>query len=118
MYGLNDLHVARVPFPEIGRGRLMKWDSAYVLSRTPDLIVINRGYFAAGDLRATLVPGDPGLLVVSPMDRDLFDLVSRDGRYGLGAIRFEDGSVFFVFEYAGPPRTPANSGGDRGERRP
>jgi len=118
MYGLNDAHVARVPFPEIGRGRLMKWDNAYVLSRTPDLIVINRGYFAAGDPDVSRVPGNPGLLAVSPMDRDLFAHVARDGRYGLGAIRFEDGSVFFVFEYAGPQTTPADTGGGQGERRP
>ena len=98
MYGLNDAHIARVPFPEIGRGRLMKWDNDYVLSLAPDVIVINRGYFAAGDREAGRIPGDPGLLAVSPMDRDLFARVARDGRYGLGAIRFEDGSMFYVFE--------------------
>ena len=97
MYGLNDAHIARVPFPEVGRGRMMKWDNAYVLDRSPDWIVINRGYFAAGDPDAGRVPRDPGILAVSPMDRDLFARVARDGRYALGPIRFDDGSVFFVF---------------------
>lgn len=97
MYGLNDPHIARVPFPETDRGRLMKWDNDYVLSLAPDWIVINRGYFAAGDPDADRVPRDPGILAVSPMDRDLFARVSRDGRYALGPIRFDDGSVFFVF---------------------
>lgn len=97
MYGLNDAHIARVPFPEGGRGRLMKWDNGYVLDRAPDWIVINRGYFAAGDGNATRVARDPALLAVSPMDRDLFARLARDGRYALGPIRLDDGSVFFVF---------------------
>jgi hypothetical protein len=97
MYGLNDAHIARVPFPELGRGRLMKWDNDYVLSLAPDWIVINRGYFAAGDPDAERVTRDPGILAVSPMDRELFARVARDGRYALGPIRFDDGSVFFVF---------------------
>jgi arabinofuranosyltransferase len=103
MYGLNDAHIARVPFPETGRGRLMKWDNAYVLDRAPDWIVINRGYFAAGDPEVGRVSSDPGILAVSPMDRDLFARVARDGRYALAPIRFEDGSVFFVFVRAERP---------------
>jgi arabinofuranosyltransferase len=97
MYGLSDAHIARVPFPQGGRGRLMKWDNDYVLARAPEWIVINRGYFAAGDPDLDRVPGDPGILAVSPMDRDLFARVARDGRYALGPVRFDDGSVFFVF---------------------
>jgi len=59
--------------------------------------VINRGYFVAGDPDADRVARDPGILAVSPMDRDLFARVARDGRYALGPVRFDDGSVFFVF---------------------
>lgn len=98
MYGLNDAHIAHRPFPERRGGRLMKWDNAYVLSRQPDLIVINRGYFAAGDELAKMVPRQPAMLAVAPLDRDLFELAARDGSYGLRPIRFEDGSMFFVFE--------------------
>jgi hypothetical protein len=99
MYGLNDSHIARVPFPSAG-GRLMKWDNAYVLERAPELIVINRGYFTAGDPLVQRVMQDPGTLVESAMDRDLFTHLARDGRYRLEPIRFDDGSVFFVFRKA------------------
>jgi hypothetical protein len=75
----------------------MKWDNAYVLDRSPDWIVINRGYFAAGDPDVGRVSSDPGILAVSPMDRDLFARVARDGRYALAPIRLDDGAVFFVF---------------------
>ncbi len=98
MYGLNDAYIAHRPFPERRRGRLMKWDNAYVLSRRPDLIVINRGYFAAGDDLATRVPRQPAMLAVAALDRDLFERAARDGPYGFRPIRFDDDSVFYVFE--------------------
>jgi hypothetical protein len=101
MYGLNDALIAHRPFPERRRGRLMKWDNAYVLSRRPAVIAINRGYFPAGDSLADRVQLQPGLLVASPMDRDLFERVARDGSYVLRPIRLGDGSVFFVFERTG-----------------
>lgn len=97
MYGLTDARIARGPYPA-ARGRLMKWDNAYVLSRRPELIVINRGYFRAGDPRAEAVLREPALLVAAPMDRDLFLRISRDGRYALRAIPFPDGSRYYVFE--------------------
>ena len=97
MHGLNDVHIARVPFPRAPGMRLMKWDNAYVLERAPEVIVINRGYFRAGDPLAERVAADPGLLAENALDRDLFARVARDGRYGLHGIRFDDGSVFFVF---------------------
>jgi hypothetical protein len=102
MYGLNDPHIARVPFPDAGEGRLMKWDNAYVLSLSPDLIVINRGYFAPGDPNAESALANPGIMAVSPMDRDLFARVARDGRYGLATVRLDDGGVFYVFRRAQP----------------
>ncbi len=98
MYGLNDAHIARVPFAVSGRARLMKWDNAYVLSRRPDLIVINRGYFPAGDTMANAVASNPGLLAESPMDRDLLRRLAADRSYELRPVRFPDGAVFFVFE--------------------
>jgi hypothetical protein len=101
MYGLNDAVIARSPFPRASRGRMMKWDSAYVLSRRPDLIVINRGYFRAGEALADRVRYQPGLLASAPMDRDLFSRVARDRSYALRPISFDDGSVFFVFERVG-----------------
>ena len=43
-------------------------------------------------------PGvDPAVLAASPMDRDLFARVAADGGYALAPVRFDDGSVFFVF---------------------
>lgn len=98
MYGLNDAHIARRPFSEAATGRLMKWDMDYVLARRPALIVINRGYFAAGDPIAERVRRDPSPLLASPMDVDLFEHLRRDGTYLPRTIEFDDGSVFFVFE--------------------
>ncbi len=100
MYGLNDPHIAREPFPAPGRGRMMKWDSAYILARRPDLIVINSGYCRAGDPRAERAARDPFVLVTSPMDRDLFEHGAQDGSYALHRIEFADGSSFYVFERA------------------
>ncbi|HEX5043019.1 MAG TPA: hypothetical protein VFV75_08935 [Candidatus Polarisedimenticolaceae bacterium] len=97
MYGLNDRHIAHAPFPP-GRGRLMKWDNAYVLSRRPALIVINRGYFRADDPALPEVGRRPGLLAASPMDRDLFRRVSASGGYVLRPVSFPDGAVFFVLD--------------------
>jgi arabinofuranosyltransferase len=88
MYGLNDAHIARVPFPE-SPGRMMKWDNAHVLSRSPDLIVINRGYRRAGQKQG---------LSVAPMDRDLINRLRSDSRYAWSSIQFDDGSSFFVYE--------------------
>ena len=98
MYGLNDTHIARQPFPEDPRGRLMKWDSAYVLSRGPDLIAINRGYFTADDPLASRVARQPRILAHAPMEKDLFERIAQDGSYALRPIKFRDGAVFYVFE--------------------
>jgi hypothetical protein len=88
-YGLNDAHIARVPFPEGAPGRMMKWDNAYVLSQNPDLIVLNRGYRR---------PGAPRRRSLAPMDRDLIDRLRSDRRYARTSIQFEDGSSFDVYE--------------------
>ncbi len=98
MYGLTDGRIAHGPYPARAPGRLMKWDNAYVLSRRPELIVINRGYFRAGDPQADAVLRQPLLLVDAPMDLDLFDRVIRDKGYALLAIPFPDGSRYYVFE--------------------
>jgi len=89
MYGLNDAHIARAPFPEGAPGRMMKWDNAYVLSQNPDLIVMNRGYRRAGERQR---------LATAPMDRDLIDRVQSDSRYAWTSIQFDDGSSFYVYE--------------------
>ena len=93
----DDARIAREPFPQTAKGRLMKWDNEYVLSRVPRIIAINRGYFEPGDPRAQLAARNPAVLARSPMDRDLFQRVARDGSYRLHPILLEDGSVFFVF---------------------
>jgi len=89
MYGLNDAHIARVPFPVRVPGRMMKWDNAYVLSQNPDLIVLNRGYCR---------PGAPRRRSLAPMDQDLVDRLRPDRRYARTSIQFEDGSSFDVYE--------------------
>jgi hypothetical protein len=89
MYGLNDAHIAHAPFPEGAPGRMMKWDNAYVLSRTPDVIVLNRGYRRAGQTQK---------LSLAPMDRDLVNRLRSDSRYAWSSIQFDDGSSFFVYE--------------------
>jgi len=102
MYGLNDAHIAHGPFPSGVGGRMMKWDTPYVLSREPDLIVINRGYFEAGDPRISEVLRNPAQLIVAPMDADLFEHVRRDGNYRPDVIVFPDGSRYFVFARIAP----------------
>ena len=89
MYGLNDAHIARVPFPEGQRGRMMKWDNAYVLSRSPDLIVINRGY---------RWHSKPERFSMAPMDRDMANRLRLGSAYSLGTIEFGDGTRFWVYE--------------------
>jgi hypothetical protein len=89
MYGLNDAHIARVPFPEGVPGRMMKWDNPYVLSQEPDLIVLNRGYRRPGASRRRSL---------APMDRGLIDRLRSDRRYARTSIQFDDGSSFDVYE--------------------
>jgi hypothetical protein len=89
MYGLNDAHIARAPFPEGAPGRMMKWDNAYVLSKNPDLIVINRGYRRAGEVHPTSL---------APMDASLITRLRSDRRYAWKSILFDDGSSFYVSE--------------------
>jgi hypothetical protein len=89
MYGLSDAHIARAPFPEGAPGRMLKWDNAYVLSRGPDLIVINRGYQRAGQRHR---------VSLAPMDADLINRLRSDHRYTWTSIRFDDGSSFYVSE--------------------
>ena len=96
MYGLNDAHIAHGPFPEQGRDRLLKWDNDYVLSRQPDLIVINRGYFRAGDPSGDAPAKDAGFMAVTAMDRDLFRKVMASGKYALTRVPFPDGASFWV----------------------
>jgi hypothetical protein len=110
MYGLNDAHIAHQEFSPTRGGRVMKWDNAYVLSLKPELIVINRGYFRAGDPMVAKVVANPGLLAGSPMDRDLFRRVREDDAYTLRALRFPDGAVFFVFERRGVDRSDTAGG--------
>jgi arabinofuranosyltransferase len=97
MYGLCDPHIARRPFAD-GRGRLMKWDNAYVLARRPELIVPNLGYFPAGDPAAREIARDPRRLAAAPLDRDLLERLAADGSYALRPLDLGDGSVFWVFE--------------------
>jgi hypothetical protein len=103
MYGLNDAHIARRPFPGSGQERLLKWDNDYVLARKPQVIVINRGYRRASDPTAERAMTNPGLMAVAEMDRDLFEKISKSGVYLLNRLSFPDGAVFFVFERSAPP---------------
>jgi len=96
MYGLNDAHIGRGSFPVGTPGHMMKWDNSYVLSRRPDLIVLNRGYVRAGE--------SPDASA-SPMDLDLIQRLRLHGDYALGEIDFDDGSRFYVFERL-PDATP------------
>jgi hypothetical protein len=89
MYGLNDAHIARVRFRDGVPGRMMKWDNAYVLSQSPDVIVLNRGYQRSGE---------PRRRSLAPMDRDLVNRLRSDRRYARTSIRFDDGSSFDVYE--------------------
>jgi hypothetical protein len=96
MHGLTDREIGLGPFPP-GSGRLMKWDNASVLARRPEVIVINRGYFRREDPYLAVVLREPGRLAETAMDRDLFARIAADGSYALAPVRFDDGSVFFVF---------------------
>jgi hypothetical protein len=89
MYGLNDAHIARIPFPAGQRGRMMKWDNAYVVSRSPDLVVLNHGY---------QWPSKPQRIPMGPMDRDVVIRLQSNPQYAPTIIRFADGTSFAVFE--------------------
>jgi arabinofuranosyltransferase len=97
MFGLNDSVIAHRPFPAAGRERMLKWDNDYVLSRSPDVIVINRGYFRAGDPNADAPAKNAGFLAVSAIDRDLFPKVAATRRYAISRVPFEDGASFWIF---------------------
>jgi hypothetical protein len=97
MFGLNESHIARRPYPDPDVA-LLKWDTAYVLSRRPDLIVVNRGYFRAGDPQADAARRDPTRLVRHETDADLFRHATQDAAYRLRELDLGDGSVFWVFE--------------------
>jgi hypothetical protein len=97
MFGLNERHIARLPFPDPDVA-LLKWDYPYVLSRRPELIVVNRGYFRAGDPEADAVLREPARLVRHETDAELFRHVGEDGGYQLRPLDLGDGSVFWVFE--------------------
>ena len=60
-----------------------------MLSRSPDLLVMNEGYRRAGENQD---------LFLGPMDADLLDVVQSDPRYARNVIRFDDGSSFYVYE--------------------
>lgn len=99
LYGLNDAHIARQPV----RGRNaypghMKWDIDYVMSRKPDLIVVNRGYFRSGEVEVGEILARPLMLISSPMEEELFSQVRWNPDYLFRAIDLGDGSSFFVFE--------------------
>jgi arabinofuranosyltransferase len=98
IFGLNDAHIARLPFPDIQRAGLMKWDAEYIVSRQPEIIVINRGYVPPGDPRAEAIVHSPAPLVSHLMDRQLFQQVLDDGGYTAKGLNLGDGSQFWIFE--------------------
>ena len=62
------------------------------------ILVINRGYFRAGDPAAESVLKSPHAMITHLMDVDLFRTVIDSGHYRGYPIVFDDGSRFFVFE--------------------
>jgi len=72
---------------------MMKRDNACVLSRSPDLLVMNEGYRLAEENHD---------LSLAPMDADLLEVVQSDPRYVRNVLRFDDGSSFFVIEKRAP----------------
>jgi hypothetical protein len=103
MFGLNDLHIARQPFYEDGYAYTghAKWDSSYVVSREPGLVVVHRGYLPAGRDHSEVIERarrDPMSVATDPMELELFSLLLESGRYALRLLDLEDGSRFFVFE--------------------
>ena len=102
LYGLNDRHISRQPFSEAhAYTGHAKWDSSYVLSEEPELVVVNRGYLPAGfnySKTIELAMRNPANLGTVQMERELFSLLMKSGAYALRVLDFEDGSAFFVFE--------------------
>lgn len=98
MYGLNDAHIARQPFPKGVPGKMMKWDNDYVLSRRPEIIVINLGYLGAGDPRIADAQRNPAMFLQhgAPMDRALLRAAMASGAYAGSTVSFDDGSQFSV----------------------
>ncbi len=106
LLGLNDHHIARQqPFPYASTytGHA-KWDSSYVLSREPDLVVVNRGYLPAGRDHSEAIERarrDPKSVASDGMEQELFSLLLESRRYLLRVLDLEDGSHFFAFERIG-----------------
>jgi hypothetical protein len=106
LYGLNDLHIARQPFFHGWHAHTghAKWDSSYVLSREPDLVVVNRGYMPVGHDYSEAIERakrDPTSVGTDPMELELFSLLVESRRYVLRILDLEDGSHFLVFERIG-----------------
>lgn len=102
LYGLNDLHISRQPFAKSAAytGHA-KWDSEYVLSRKPDLVIVNRGYVKAGQYDDETLRGvleNPVSLARVEMERELFTLLMESREYEPRILYLGDGSRFFVFE--------------------
>jgi hypothetical protein len=98
MLGLNDRHIARLRMPETGwrAAGHGKWDNAYVLSREPEVIVVNLGYERIDPL--TFRDDEPFPLRESfEMDRDLNARARGSGKYTLTRVRLDEGSVFALF---------------------
>jgi len=103
MFGLNDSHIAGLPFPNIKQGGLLKWDIDYVLSRRPDIIVINGGYLEQGDPRLQTAINTPAPLLRHIIDDELFTALRARDTYRYHPIRFKDSSTFFIFRRYPPP---------------
>jgi hypothetical protein len=101
MLGLNDPFIARLPFPDIMKAGMNKWDLPYVLALKPEIIVVNSGYFRSGDPAGYRAAANVSGLVVNYVDIDCFEKMQKNRDYEYRPILFEDGSRFYIFERRG-----------------
>jgi hypothetical protein len=97
MLGLNEPYIARLPFPDIKKAGLHKWDLPYVLSKQPTIIVVNRGYFRAGDVEGHRAAGNVTSMIRHAVELDIFETMKANRDYQYRPIHFPDGSRFYVF---------------------
>lgn len=110
LFGLSDRHIARQA--RVGQESSefesfvghAKFDLRYVLSRRPQIVVLNEGYFPADwESRWRRLEEQPMLLAsVDPLNLAIFEHFYWNPAYEFRPIVFDDGGRFYVFERVEP----------------
>lgn len=113
MLGLSDRKIARgEPNARTGGSFVghQKFDARYVLSRRPDIVVLNQGYWWEGHPLGDAPEKSPLVFTSSdPMNAELYDEFYWNPEYALRALDLGGGTRYYVFERVSPDaREPAS----------